>query len=412
MTTIALPYLLIANTCPHYVTGDARRHLSALWAKDLALHLAYLPMFTVCAPTDGGDLPADAIDVADWPELAFASFIDLPEQSRSVWRTLCRLPAGLTRLWRAIRAASIVHVGVVGWPIPLGSLALLMAKLQGKFVVVIIESAPWRIPRSAKSSWVKRLRANFWEAANRNLVSLADLSIFTQEEYRDSLLTRRRERGHVIHASWINEADILSEESARGDWEHKLLPDEPTQLLFAGRLTEEKGVRVLLDAARRLNLQGCALNIDIAGDGPLRDACAICAAELTGSVRLRLVGTTRYGPEFFAMLRGYHAVLVPSLSDEQPRIVYDAYAQAIPVFASDTPGLRSCVTAGLAGFLDPSNSSEALASRIALACANKSMLYTMGLAGLRIARSLTHRAMHTKRALILAQAIDATSSSI
>ena len=53
-----------------------------------------------------------------------------------------------------------------------------------------------------------------------------------------------------------------------------------------------------------------------------------------------------YGEPFFAMLRGHDLMAVPSLSDEQPRVIFDGFAQALPVIASDTPGIVECVTDG------------------------------------------------------------------
>ena len=45
------------------------------------------------------------------------------------------------------------------------------------------------------------------------------------------------------------------------------------RLLFAGRLTEEKGVRVLLEALRLVNNEGLNVELDILGAGELRDEC-------------------------------------------------------------------------------------------------------------------------------------------
>ncbi|MEG4394568.1 hypothetical protein [Microcoleus sp. BROC3] len=49
---------------------------------------------------------------------------------------------------------------------------------------------------------------------NRWCVNNANLTIFTQSQYQQSLLTKRQERGHVIHASWIDEENIISEADA------------------------------------------------------------------------------------------------------------------------------------------------------------------------------------------------------
>src|SRR5437763_3525524 len=63
---------------------------------------------------------------------------------------------------------------------------------------------------------------------------------------------------------------------------------------------------------------------------PLHDALPI----------LRLLDPVPPGAPFLALVRRYHALLLPSLSDEQPRVVLDAASQAVPAIASDTDGLR------------------------------------------------------------------------
>ncbi|WP_333190780.1 hypothetical protein [Microcoleus sp. Pol7_A1] len=56
------------------------------------------------------------------------------------------------------------------------------------------------------------------------------------------------------------------------------------------------------------------------------------------------MGTIAYGKELFRLLQEYHAIVVPSLSEDQPRIVYDdAYSQVVPILASNTDGLRDCI---------------------------------------------------------------------
>jgi glycosyltransferase involved in cell wall biosynthesis len=109
-------------------------------------------------------------------------------------------------------------------------------------------------------------------------------------------------------------------------------------------------------------------------------------------------GLLPYGPPFFAMLREQDALLVPSLTDEQPRIVFDAFSQAVPVIAADTTGLRECVTEGKNGRFVPPGNAEALADAIAGASADRESLRTLGISSLDVARNLTHAQMHARRA--------------
>ena len=158
---------------------------------------------------------------------------------------------------------------------------------------------------------------------------------------------------------------------------------------------------VLLRAAGLLAARNMTVTVDILGVGPLADLCREASRAFTGPTVLNMLGTVAYGSPLFELVWGYHAVILPSLSDEQPRIVYDAYSQAVPVLGSATAGLRDCVMDRETGSLVAPNDPVALADLIESAAARSSELESMGLAALRIARRRTHRNMHRDRQALL-----------
>jgi glycosyltransferase involved in cell wall biosynthesis len=115
------------------------------------------------------------------------------------------------------------------------------------------------------------------------------------------------------------------------------------------------------------------------------------------SVQIEVLGTIPYGREFFRLLQQYHAVVVPSTSDEQPRIVYDAYSQAVSVLANNTAGLRDCIENGITGSIANCNDPVALANLLKQSGENLNLLQKMGMAAMKYARSLTHEEMHRQR---------------
>ncbi|MEG4940384.1 hypothetical protein [Microcoleus sp. F4-D5] len=76
-----------------------------------------------------------------------------------------------------------------------------IALIQGKFYVLVVESAPWCLEPGTTIKIKDRIIAYVSEIVNRWCVNNAGLTIFTQSEYQQSLLTKRQARGHVIHAS-------------------------------------------------------------------------------------------------------------------------------------------------------------------------------------------------------------------
>jgi glycosyltransferase involved in cell wall biosynthesis len=327
--------------------------------------------------------------------------VELPAQT-SFLKAIRAMPTIVTRLWRATRRAAIVHSGIAGWPIPMGWIVTPLVLLCRKPYIVIVESAPWRVQNTAAAGWKRRLRASLQERIGRWVLSKTELAIFTQDEYRQSLMGPQASRGHVIPASWIDEQDILTDVEAERVWQRKLAaPDSRLKILFVGRLVPDKGVRVLLEALRKLSANDVPILLSVLGDGDLKSECTAVASELTGVTSVRVLGTVPYGAALFALIREYDALVVPTISDEQPRIVFDAYSQAVPVLASDTAGLRSCVRKGETGWLTTANDATALVELLQYASQHRSELKQLGLQSLKHAQEMTHQEMHRQRVVLL-----------
>jgi glycosyltransferase involved in cell wall biosynthesis len=402
LSPVTSHYLLVMNV-PFYRDGDGALSAGDMWFKDLVEHLSYLRNFSIACPCVDGS-PAEAtLPITRDGRFAGMPIIALSSPT-STMNAIIRLPATAMRLWRAMRHVDIVHTGVAGWPIPYGWVVTPMARLLRKKLVIIVESAPWRIAPGLPSSFKARLTASVYERLAKWCVSRSDLAIFTQDEYRRSFLPQRPETGHVIHASWIDESSVISDAQAGAIWREKLERGErELAILFVGRLDRQKGVAVLLDAIRSMASKQTRVTLDILGSGGLLPMCRQLSDELQGPTLVNVLGTVDYGAPLFELLRRYHAVVVPSISDEQPRIVYDAYSQGVPVLGTRTAGLRDCIVDDKTGWLVEPNNADALALLIERATTNIAALQPMGMEALRVARSMTHQRMHRERHRLLLQ---------
>jgi glycosyltransferase involved in cell wall biosynthesis len=121
-------------------------------------------------------------------------------------------------------------------------------------------------------------------------------------------------------------------------------PDDPPHVLYVGRLSEEKGVFELAEAARDLPLV-------VVGDGPLRD---------------RLPGTVGFVPP--SELPGYFdraaVVVCPSRREGYGVVARQAMAHARPVVASAVGGLAEAIVDGESGLLVQSRNPTALREAI------------------------------------------------
>lgn len=127
-------------------------------------------------------------------------------------------------------------------------------------------------------------------------------------------------------------------------------PAEPPYLLFAGRISPEKGVLDALTIARRAGLR-LLLAGDVYDEGYFRDqvapvvAAAGDAAEYLGPVRRE---------RLHELMAGAMAVLCPAQWDEPFGLVAcEAHAAGAPVIAYARGGLREVVEDGVSGWLVP-----------------------------------------------------------
>lgn len=129
-------------------------------------------------------------------------------------------------------------------------------------------------------------------------------------------------------------------------------------VLFVGRLSEEKGVRVLLEAWTRLP-EGSVGRLTIAGDGP--DQGFVAAAATRSDVEY--IGRVDHA-EVLRRMSGAGLVVVPSIwPDVFPRVVVEALASARPVVATDIGGFPE-ILSSMEGVLVPPGDADALAGAL------------------------------------------------
>ncbi len=107
-------------------------------------------------------------------------------------------------------------------------------------------------------------------------------------------------------------------------------------LLYFGRLIDEKGVDVLLDAAEHAP----DVPVVVVGDGP---DLAKLEARAAGLDNVRVVGPA-WGEDLHRWLHGARAVVVPSIWHENfPYVILQSFAASLPVITSQRGGMPELV---------------------------------------------------------------------
>ncbi len=142
-----------------------------------------------------------------------------------------------------------------------------------------------------------------------------------------------------------------------------------------GRLSWEKNHAMFLAAAAKLRDRGIAARFLIGGDGPDRAAIASQISDL--KLQIEVPGYIA-AEDFFAKVS---ALAICSRIENQPYVVMEAMARAIPVIATSVGGLPDLVEDGVTGRLIASGDAEALADAMADFARDPARAAAMGVAG-------------------------------
>jgi glycosyltransferase involved in cell wall biosynthesis len=139
------------------------------------------------------------------------------------------------------------------------------------------------------------------------------------------------------------------------------LPTEAVVGLFVGSLIPRKGVDIALDAFARVNAQRALLVV--VGEGSERPALAALAHERGVTDRVRFVGASSLA-EVADWMSAADIFLLPSRYEGRPNVILEAQASGLAIIASDIPGCRDLIEAGITGLLTPTDDVATLADSL------------------------------------------------
>ncbi len=246
------------------------------------------------------------------------------------------------RRWMAESRAALVHAHTAHAL----SLALLAAKG--------LHPRP-KVVASRRVSFPLRSRLSRWKYRS------ADALVAVSEEVRQGLVAQGLDSRRVctIH-SGVNLArfrELPPRKAARA----RFGMDPAVRAVGSvGALVPHKGHALLVHGLRDLREQGLAVELYLAGDGPLGPALQAQGLEM--GVPVHLLGYLQTPGDLYAAL---DVLVLPSLSGEgSPGVIKEAAACCVPVVATDVSGTREILRDGVESLLVPPGEPAALSAAV------------------------------------------------
>lgn len=375
-----LAYLV--NQYPKVSHAFIRREIEALETSDSTIRVL---RFSVRRTREPLPDPADRIELAKTAAILDQVWLGLP---------LATVIAVLTSPLRFVRALAVAML--LGWK---GDRGLL------RHLVFLMEAA-WLGRRLSKER-VSHLHSHF--GTNSTTVALLthvltdipySFTVHGPEEFDKATIlgleTKIRHASFVVAISSFGKSQLMRWCSAE-DWpklhvvrcgvDANFLVDAPSPvatnrtLVCVGRLCEQKGQLLLIEAASRLVQQGCELELRLVGDGPMRKECEGAIKRWNLQRHVTITGWAS-GEMVKHEIEQAGVFVLPSFAEGLPVVIMEALALGRPVISTYVAGIPELVQNGINGWLVPAGDVEALVEAMRMAIETPAVeLQAMGARG-------------------------------
>ncbi len=169
------------------------------------------------------------------------------------------------------------------------------------------------------------------------------------------------DRVHTIHTGieFPTKADDgNSRARVRHEWG---IPEDSPLVLAVARLSYEKGIDILIEAATAVHRQLPAARFVVVGDGPLKDSLIVRIRSMGIEGVVQLAG---FRENVETVLSAGDLFVMPSLMEGMPNALLEAHVAGLPVVASSVGGLAEAIEHERSGLLVPPRDPAALAAAI------------------------------------------------
>lgn len=205
----------------------------------------------------------------------------------------------------------------------------------------------------------------------RDAAFVACISDYARDRLAGYLQPQERDRLTVVHMG----VDV--DRFAPAADERRARPPGPLRVLFVGRLVQEKGPDVLLEALARVGIPFVAKMV---GAGPLAGDLRRLVGERGLTARVELLGG-RGQDELPELYRWADVFCLPSLREGVPVVLMEAMASELPVVTTAVAGIPELVVDGGSGLFVLPGDPDAVAAALRALAGDADRRAVLGRAG-------------------------------
>ncbi len=269
------------------------------------------------------------------------------------------LPKLISILYKEIRKADVVMVMHDDF---LGLLTILETRRQKKSHILFLGGNQEEVVRNKYSGlkkWCAIRLARLFDRIDRYWMDKGLITLATGSEVIERLSKPGR-RIYPYFTSLISSEDIVYRDV------RDISPNSAV-ILYAGFLTENKGVHILLRAFARFREEYHSpdIKLHLAGDGYYRPQLEALCEELEIRRNVVFQGFIGDREKLKKLFMESDLFVLPSMSEGIPKVLLEAMAYGVPILTTDVGGIPDIILNEVNGLMVPPDSVEELLNRIA-----------------------------------------------
>jgi len=203
----------------------------------------------------------------------------------------------------------------------------------------------------------ENLKVRMYHRLDRQVVRFADRIVSVSKELARRTVPPRYYRKVRIIPNAVDKRAYDINPFIVASWKRRLNLSSRPVIVCVGRLSPEKGHKVLLEAAHSLVLTGQEFQLLLVGDGPERAALERLRDRLALKDRVMFLGQRKDMDMVYAAA---DILVLPSFKEGVPNVVLEAMANGVAIVATRVGGVPEMVRDGKEALLVPPNDAHAL----------------------------------------------------